>query len=58
MFISRYQSTAFAKTFTTLGYLVAIMSILSLAIMPRAKFLQQMLFNIVSLVLELLIISL
>lgn len=33
--------------YQTLGYLVAIMSILSFAIMPRAKFFQTMVLNIV-----------
>jgi hypothetical protein len=41
-----YQSTAFAETYTTLGYLVGITTILSLPIQPRAKFLQTMLINI------------
>ncbi|KAL8662244.1 MAG: hypothetical protein Q9168_008286, partial [Polycauliona sp. 1 TL-2023] len=45
--IALYQSTAFAIHYSTLGYLVAIMSILSFAIMPRAKFLQTMLFNVI-----------
>ena len=44
--IALYQSTTFADTYLTLGYLVAIMSILSFAIMPRAKFIQTMCFNI------------
>ncbi|KAL8728704.1 MAG: hypothetical protein Q9181_005250 [Wetmoreana brouardii] len=46
--IALYQNTGFADTYSTLGYLVAIMSILSFAIMPRAKFVQTMLFNIIS----------
>lgn len=45
--IGLYQSTGFAETYSTLGYLVAVMSILSFAIMPRAKFFQTMLFNII-----------
>ncbi|CAL8575786.1 hypothetical protein XPA_001690 [Xanthoria parietina] len=45
--IALYQSTAFADHYSTLGYLVAIMSILSFGIMPRAKFVQTMLFNII-----------
>lgn len=44
-----YQSTAFAKVYSTLGYLVAIMSVLSFAILPRSKYIQTMLFNIVGL---------
>ena len=46
--IALYQSAGFAETYSTLGYLVAIMSILSFAIMPRAKFFQTMSFNIIS----------
>ena len=42
-----YQSTAFADVYLTLGYLVAIMSVLSFAILPRSKFIQTMLFNII-----------
>ena len=37
-----YQWTAFADEYTTLGYLTAIMSLLALAIQPRAKFCQAM----------------
>ncbi|KAK3069449.1 hypothetical protein LTR53_012208 [Teratosphaeriaceae sp. CCFEE 6253] len=44
--ISAYQSTAWAETYTTIGYLVGIMTILSLPILPRAKFLQTMLVNV------------
>ena len=33
-----YQATSIADIYSTLGYLVAIMSILSMPIMPRAKF--------------------
>ncbi|KAK4955886.1 hypothetical protein LTR10_006825 [Elasticomyces elasticus] len=46
--ISMYQSRAVATQYSTLGYLVAIMSILGFAIMPRAKFLQTMALNIVA----------
>ena len=42
-----YQSTSFAEIYSTLGYLVAIMSVLSFAILPRSKFIQTMLFNII-----------
>lgn len=42
-----YQSTAFADVYSTLGYLVAIMSVLSFAILPRSKYIQTMLFNII-----------
>ena len=44
--ISLYQWDAFAAHFSTIGYLVAIMSILSFATMPRAKFIQTMTLNI------------
>ncbi|KAK3680304.1 hypothetical protein LTR78_000682 [Recurvomyces mirabilis] len=44
--IAAYQATAFADTYTTIGYLVGIMTILSLPIQPRAKFTQTMLINI------------
>jgi len=46
--ISAYQATPYAETYTTIGYLVGIMSILSLPIQPRAKFLQTMLINLFS----------
>lgn len=42
-----YQSTAFAEVYSALGYLVAIMSVLSFAILPRSKYIQTMLFNII-----------
>jgi hypothetical protein len=42
-----YQSTPVAKVYSTLGYLVAIMSVLSFAILPRSKYLQTMLLNII-----------
>lgn len=47
--LSAYQATDFADTFTTLGYLVGIISILSFAIMPRGKFVQTMLMNLFAL---------
>ncbi|PNS19552.1 hypothetical protein CAC42_7396 [Sphaceloma murrayae] len=40
--LAAFQATDFAETYTTLGYLVGIISILSFSIMPRAKFLQTM----------------
>lgn len=43
-----YQSSAVANEYTTLGYLVAIASILAVPIMPRAKFLQNLLFNVLA----------
>lgn len=45
--IAIYQNNHVAGMFSTIGYLIAIMSILSFAIMPRAKFIQTMLFNII-----------
>ena len=48
MIIYRYQSTPVADTFTTLGYLVAIISILGFAIMPRARFIQTVLLNLIA----------
>lgn len=44
--LSAYEATGFADIYTTLGYLVAIMAQLSLAIQPRAKFLQSMSMNV------------
>lgn len=35
--LAAYQSTGFADVFTTLGYLVGVITILSFAVMPRAK---------------------
>lgn len=46
--ISAYQATPYAETYTTIGYLVGIMSILSLPIQPRAKFLQTMFINLIA----------
>jgi hypothetical protein len=36
-----------AEIYTTIGYLVPIISVLSLAIMPRAKYIQTLLLNTV-----------
>ncbi|KAF2031165.1 hypothetical protein EK21DRAFT_99917 [Setomelanomma holmii] len=44
--LSMYQSTAVATHYSTLGYLVAIISILGFCIMPRAKFIQTMTMNV------------
>ncbi|KAH7384262.1 hypothetical protein DE146DRAFT_668187 [Phaeosphaeria sp. MPI-PUGE-AT-0046c] len=44
--LSMYQADKVAQKFTTLGYLVAIISILGFCIMPRAKFIQTMTMNI------------
>ncbi|KAK5126657.1 hypothetical protein LTR85_009591 [Meristemomyces frigidus] len=46
--IAMYQSTAVSAQYSTLGYLVAIMSILGFSIMPRGKFIQTMGLNILS----------
>lgn len=46
-----YQATPVANTFSTLGYLVAVMSILSFSILPRAKFIQTMSLNILGILL-------
>lgn len=43
-----YQDDGVAQTYSTLGYLVAIVSIFGFCIMPRAKFIQTMVFNIVA----------
>ncbi|CAJ2506641.1 Uu.00g078270.m01.CDS01 [Anthostomella pinea] len=40
------QSHAVAEQFTTLGYLVGIISVLSMSIMPRGKFIQTMVLNV------------
>ncbi|KAI7193921.1 hypothetical protein KC363_g2440 [Hortaea werneckii] len=44
--IAAYQATSYADTFTTIGYLVGVMAVLSFPIQPRAKFLQTMLVNL------------
>lgn len=44
--LAMYQATDIADHYTTLGYLVAIISILGFCIMPRAKFIQTMTMNI------------
>ncbi|KAJ5166764.1 uncharacterized protein N7482_005545 [Penicillium canariense] len=46
--VSIYQATDVADEYTTLGYLVAIVSILGFAIMPRAKFIQMMIFDVLA----------
>ncbi|KAH9829614.1 putative ER transporter, 6TM, N-terminal [Teratosphaeria destructans] len=40
--LAMYQSKAVATQYSTLGYLVAIMTVLSMPIMPRGKFIQNM----------------
>lgn len=44
--LAMYQSEAVARKYTTLGYLIAIMSILGFCIMPRGKFIQTMTLNV------------
>ncbi|KAL4754337.1 hypothetical protein BDW72DRAFT_166682 [Aspergillus terricola var. indicus] len=43
-----YQADSIAAYFTTSGYLIAIISVLGFAIMPRAKFVQMMLLDILA----------
>ena len=43
--IAWYQSDNIAEIYQTLGYLVPIISVLSLAIMPRAKYIQTLILN-------------
>ncbi|KAL4865495.1 hypothetical protein BDV12DRAFT_211063 [Aspergillus spectabilis] len=43
-----YQADSVAVYFTTSGYLIAIISVLGFAIMPRAKFVQMMLLDILA----------
>jgi hypothetical protein len=45
--IAMFQADAVAKFYTTLGYLIAIISILGFCIMPRAKLLQTMTMNVI-----------
>ncbi|KAK6385065.1 hypothetical protein LTS17_002628 [Exophiala oligosperma] len=40
--LAAYESDAWAREYTTLGYLAAIMTILTLPILPRAKFFQNL----------------
>ena len=46
--LSMYQATAVAKTYTTIGYLIPIVSLLSMPILPRAKFLQNLFLNVIA----------
>ncbi|KAJ4990876.1 hypothetical protein SVAN01_03665 [Stagonosporopsis vannaccii] len=46
--LAMYEADNVARTYSTLGYLVAIISILGFCIMPRAKFIQTMTMNVVS----------
>lgn len=45
--VAFYQSDSVASTYSTLGYLVPIISVLSIPIMPRAKFFQTLILNII-----------
>ncbi|OBR09536.1 hypothetical protein CH63R_08301 [Colletotrichum higginsianum IMI 349063] len=45
--VAMYQSTPVAQYFATLGYLVPIISVLALAILPRGKYLQNLVLNVV-----------
>ncbi|KAJ8115265.1 hypothetical protein OPT61_g3058 [Boeremia exigua] len=46
--LTMYQADKVSQTYSTLGYLVAIISILGFCIMPRAKFIQTMTMNVIS----------
>src|SRR5690242_16272855 len=46
--LAMYEADAVAQFYSTLGYLVAIISILGFCIMPRAKFIQTMIMNVIS----------
>lgn len=45
--MAAYQSSAWSSTFSTQGYLVSIMAFLSMAMMPRAKFLRNLAKNVI-----------
>lgn len=45
--LAMYEADSVARTYSTLGYLVAIISILGFCIMPRAKFIQTMVMNVI-----------
>ncbi|KAF2156643.1 hypothetical protein K461DRAFT_272706 [Myriangium duriaei CBS 260.36] len=51
--LAAFQSDSFAKAYATTGYLVAIISILSLPIMPRGKFIRHIVVLVVSLAITL-----
>lgn len=46
--IALFQSSAYSNTFSTLGYLTAITSVLGMCMMPRGMFVQSMLLNIIA----------
>jgi hypothetical protein len=45
--IALFQWSAYAQAYTTIGYIVGIMAVISIVIAPRTKFLQTMIINIV-----------
>jgi hypothetical protein len=48
----RYQNSSVAARFTTIGYLIPIMSILTVPVLPRARFIQNFLVTCVRIPLE------
>lgn len=46
--LSMYQSTTVAKRYTTVGYIIAIIAFFSMAMLPRAKYLEALVFNIIA----------
>ncbi|KAL1892005.1 hypothetical protein Sste5346_007349 [Sporothrix stenoceras] len=46
--VAIYQSTAFSQQYSTLGYLVPIVSVMTVAVMPRGKFIQTLTLNVLS----------
>lgn len=46
--LAMYQADDIANTYATIGYLMGIISILGFCIMPRAKFIQTMLMNVLA----------
>ncbi|KIX08477.1 uncharacterized protein Z518_03133 [Rhinocladiella mackenziei CBS 650.93] len=46
--LAAYQSDSWARQYSTLGYLIAIISFLSLPILPRAKFFQSLFVDLIS----------
>ncbi|KAF2103870.1 hypothetical protein NA57DRAFT_70079 [Rhizodiscina lignyota] len=46
--LAMFQSTSVAALFPTLGYLLGIVSVLGFCIMPRAKFIQTMFLDVIS----------
>jgi hypothetical protein len=43
-----YQATAVSSYFTTIGYLIPVISVLAMAIMPRGKFVMNLLLNLLA----------